>query len=117
MRISRRKALQTAAVAGAAVALADRAEARESRVPNADDHAMLFDATLCVAAKQGKVTCQICWIHCPDACISQGMPPAVELTYCKGCGICAEVCPHHAIAMVPEGEHGPCEIDAAEVTR
>ena len=75
------------------------------------------DATLCVAAKQGKVTCQICWIHCPDACISQGMPPAVELTYCKGCGICAEVCPHHAIAMVPEGEHGTCEIDAAEVTR
>jgi Fe-S-cluster-containing dehydrogenase component len=65
MRISRRKALQTAAVAGAAVALADRAEARESRVPNADDHAMLFDATLCVG-------CRACQSACKEA---NGLPP------------------------------------------
>jgi len=62
----------------------------------------------CVAYKQGKITCQICWAHCPDACIAQGMPPVVDLTYCKGCGICAEVCPHHAIEMRPEAEHGVC---------
>lgn len=62
----------------------------------------------CVAYKQGTLTCQICWAHCPDACLSQGMPPAVDLTYCKGCGICAEVCPHHAIEMRPEAEHGVC---------
>ena len=42
------------------------------------------------------------------------MPPRVELTYCKGCGICAVECPGNAIEMVPEGEHGVCEIVAAE---
>ncbi|MFP3162015.1 MAG: 4Fe-4S binding protein, partial [Acidilobus sp.] len=26
----------------------------------------------------------------------------VDYEYCKGCGICAEVCPTHAIEMVPE---------------
>jgi pyruvate ferredoxin oxidoreductase delta subunit len=38
------------------------------------------------------------------------MPPAIELEYCKGCGICAEECPASAIVMVPEREHGTCEL-------
>jgi pyruvate ferredoxin oxidoreductase delta subunit len=67
-------------------------------------------AETCVAVKQGKITCQICWSYCPDACISQGMPPVIDLTYCKGCGICAEVCPHHAIGMRAEAEHGVCDL-------
>ena len=62
----------------------------------------------CLAVKQGKVTCQLCWVYCPDACIAQGVGPVIDLTYCKGCGICAEVCPADAIEMVPEGEHGAC---------
>ncbi|MBC7266626.1 MAG: 4Fe-4S binding protein [Coriobacteriia bacterium] len=73
----------------------------------------VIDASACVAAKQARVTCQICWAHCPDACIEQGAPPSIDLEYCKGCGICAEECPAGAIAMVPEAEHGVCE--AAEV--
>ena len=72
-----------------------------------------IDAAVCMAAKAGKVTCQVCWAYCPDACITQGMPPAIDLTYCKGCGICAEECPADAIAMLPEVEHGTCELDAA----
>ena len=69
---------------------------------------------LCSAVKTGKVTCQICWSLCPDACISQGIPPAIELEYCKGCGICAEECPTSAIGMVPEREHGTCELPEGE---
>ena len=65
---------------------------------------------VCLAVKQGTVTCQICWAHCPDSCIAQGIPPAVDLTYCKGCGICAEVCPASAIDMRPEAAHGVCEL-------
>jgi len=65
---------------------------------------------LCSAVKLGKVTCQLCWGYCPDACITQGVPPTIELEYCKGCGICAEECPTGAIAMVPEREHGTCEL-------
>lgn len=70
----------------------------------------VVDSSACVAAKQGKVTCQICWVLCPDACIEQGMPPTVDLTYCKGCGICAEECPSDAIEMLPEAEHGTCDL-------
>jgi pyruvate ferredoxin oxidoreductase delta subunit len=70
----------------------------------------VIDGGACLAAKQGKVTCQICWSYCPDACMAQGVPPTIDLEYCKGCGICAEVCPADAIAMVPEGEHGVCDV-------
>jgi pyruvate ferredoxin oxidoreductase delta subunit len=70
----------------------------------------VMDATLCLAVKAGKETCQICWAYCPDACIARGIGPVIDLTYCKGCGICAEVCPAGCIAMVPEAEHGVCEI-------
>jgi pyruvate ferredoxin oxidoreductase delta subunit len=74
----------------------------------------VVDPTACLAVKAGKVTCQICWVHCPEACIEQGAPPVVDLDYCKGCGICAEECPADAIAMVPESMPGSCEMDAAK---
>jgi pyruvate ferredoxin oxidoreductase delta subunit len=70
----------------------------------------VVDEAKCLAAKAGKVTCQICWVHCPEACIAQGAPPVVDLTYCKGCGICAEECPADAIAMVAEDAPGACEL-------
>jgi pyruvate ferredoxin oxidoreductase delta subunit len=28
----------------------------------------------------------------------------IDLEHCKGCGVCAEVCPPKCIAMHPEGE-------------
>ncbi|UFS72088.1 4Fe-4S binding protein [Geomonas sp. RF6] len=59
----------------------------------------------CLAVKQGKIACQICWVYCPDACIAQGAPPSIDLDYCKGCGICSQVCPAGAIAMEPESRH------------
>ncbi len=69
----------------------------------------VLDAGTCPAAKQGRETCQICWVYCPDATIARGVPPVIDLEYCKGCGICAEVCPTGAIAMTPEAEHGVCD--------
>jgi pyruvate ferredoxin oxidoreductase delta subunit len=73
------------------------------------DHPAI-DAEKCSAALQGRETCQLCWAYCPDACVTRGAPPVVDLTYCKGCGICAEMCPSDAIEMVPETEHGSCEV-------
>ena len=74
-----------------------------------------MDPALCLAAKAGRVTCQLCWVYCPDACIAQGAGPAIDLTYCKGCGICAQECPAGAIVMVPEAQHGVCAIDITEI--
>jgi pyruvate ferredoxin oxidoreductase delta subunit len=62
----------------------------------------------CLAVKTGKVTCQLCWVYCPDACIAKGIGPEFDLAYCKGCGICAEACPTDAIEMRPEYETGTC---------
>ena len=64
-------------------------------------------AERCLAVKQEDLSCQLCWVYCPDACMARGIPPTVDLRYCKGCGICAEVCPVDAVRMVPEG--GPAE--------
>lgn len=53
------------------------------------------------------VSCLKCWLQCPDASIltdEDGKVTAVNLFFCKGCGICAEVCPVKAISMHPESD-------------
>lgn len=62
----------------------------------------VVEAGKCLAVKQGKVVCQLCWIHCPDACIAKGVGPRIDMEFCKGCGICAQVCPTGAIVMTIE---------------
>jgi pyruvate ferredoxin oxidoreductase delta subunit len=46
----------------------------------------------------------ICWALCPDGCFdtASGKLLSVDLDHCKGCGICAQECPRHCIAMVPD---------------
>ena len=60
----------------------------------------------CVVVKLGKPTCHQCWLYCPEAVISRTIPPKIDLDYCKGCGICSEICPSKAIGMVPEHVKG-----------
>jgi 2-oxoacid:acceptor oxidoreductase delta subunit (pyruvate/2-ketoisovalerate family) len=52
--------------------------------------------------------CLRCWIYCPDSAIrvKDGKVVGFDLDHCKGCGICADVCPPkvHAIEMVRESE-------------
>lgn len=69
---------------------------------------VLVDREACLAVKAGKVTCQLCWVYCPDACVTRGIGPEFDLEYCKGCGICARECPADAIEMQPEAVHGVC---------
>ncbi len=59
----------------------------------------LLDLTRCVH-------CLLCWLYCPDTSIrvENGRVVGINLDYCKGCGVCAAVCPPTAaaISMVEE---------------
>lgn len=47
------------------------------------------------------VKCLRCWIFCPEGAIKRNKDGTVEIDfdYCKGCGICANVCKVNAIKM------------------
>ena len=50
------------------------------------------------------VNCLLCWIYSPDSAVRLDGTTfdGFDLAHCKGCEICAEICPVDAIAMVPE---------------
>lgn len=60
----------------------------------------VIDHSRCIHTRQKKPSCFICWLYCPDAIIKKTIPIQIDLEYCKGCGICMQVCPAKAIAMV-----------------
>lgn len=46
------------------------------------------------------IKCHQCWMFCPDNAINKEIETNYD--YCKGCGICAEVCPVKCIKMEKE---------------
>ena len=62
----------------------------------------MIDNSKCTPAKTNKPSCFRCWLYCPEAVVSKTIPVTIDMKYCKGCGICAEMCPSGAIDMVPE---------------
>ena len=55
--------------------------------------------------KKKCVKCLRCWIYCPEATIIRNDDDTIDIDfeYCKGCGICANVCKVKAIVMEREG--------------
>jgi len=67
---------------------------------------------------EGCTHCMLCWVFCPDSSIivKDGKWVAFDYDHCKGCGVCASVCPakveshEHTgqpgkvIQMIPEGQ-------------
>jgi Pyruvate/2-oxoacid:ferredoxin oxidoreductase delta subunit len=68
-----------------------------------DETNALFEARRCLSCGNC-FGCDNCYGVCPDNAVIKVAPGeyAIDLDYCKGCGICAEECPCGAIAMVPE---------------
>jgi Pyruvate/2-oxoacid:ferredoxin oxidoreductase delta subunit len=70
----------------------------------AEDSA-LYEARRCMSCGNC-FSCDNCYGVCPDDAVLKpgpdGSPYAIDLDYCKGCGMCATECPCGAIAMVPE---------------
>jgi pyruvate ferredoxin oxidoreductase delta subunit len=57
--------------------------------------------------KDACISCMLCWVQCPDRSIKlddNGKVSGIDYFYCKGCGICAQVCPKKAIEMRPESD-------------
>ncbi len=55
------------------------------------------------------IACRMCFNACPEMCITgkEKNTFTCDYTYCKGCGLCAVVCPKKDIIMVqePQGEN------------
>ncbi len=64
------------------------------------------------------IDCLFCWVYCPDEAVRvkdesvkyQGFSP----DHCKGCHICAHVCPKDCITMVPGPDFQPDEPGQSE---
>lgn len=63
----------------------------------------------CIVSVKNAHNCHLCWMYCPESTISRTIPPKIDYDYCKGCGICANECPHKAIVMEEEGNFQVCQ--------
>ena len=71
-----------------------------------DPSTALFEARRCLSCGSC-FACDNCFGVCPDNAVIKLDPGgayayAIDLDYCKGCGICVQECPAGAIAMEPE---------------
>ncbi len=58
------------------------------------------------------IDCQNCWIFCPDTAIIARDKDMLGIDYdhCKGCGICAEVCPTNPKSLIMFSENDENEV-------
>ena len=85
--------------------LARRQSTFEEVVGGLEEATALFEARRCLSCGNC-FSCDNCYGVCPDnAVVKTGDPEhpyAIDLDFCKGCGICVAECPSGAIEMVPE---------------
>ena len=73
-------------------------------VQDLDEGTALYEARRCLSCG-GCISCDNCYAFCPDNAVIKLGPEgeyAVDLDYCKGCGLCVEECPTGSMLMQPE---------------
>jgi NADPH-dependent glutamate synthase beta subunit-like oxidoreductase len=73
-------------------------------VQDLDTGTALYEARRCLSCG-GCISCDNCFALCPDNAVLKLGPEkayAVDLEYCKGCGLCVEECPTGSMMMEPE---------------
>jgi 2-oxoacid:acceptor oxidoreductase delta subunit (pyruvate/2-ketoisovalerate family) len=86
------------------LAAARRVSTFDEVVQGLDEDTAVFEARRCLSCGNC-FECDNCYGMCPDNAVIKlgpGQRFAIDLEYCKGCGICAAECPCGAIQMVPE---------------
>ena len=81
----------------------------DETVQGLDESTALYEARRCLSCGNC-FSCDNCYGVCPDnAVLKLSTAPnanvngyAIDLDYCKGCGLCVSECPSGAITMVPE---------------
>lgn len=86
--------------------MARRRSTFEEVVGGLDETTALFEARRCLSCGNC-FACDNCYGVCPDNAVRKLQPGepygyAIDLDFCKGCGMCAAECPCGAIEMVPE---------------
>ncbi len=66
-----------------------------------------------VVDKEVCINCMRCWLLCPDAAIyaEDEQMAGYDYVHCKGCGICAKICPVDAIEMILESDKDKVKAD------
>jgi NADPH-dependent glutamate synthase beta subunit-like oxidoreductase len=86
------------------LAAARRVTTFDEVVGGLDESTALYEARRCLSCGNC-FECDNCYGSCPDNAVIKlgpGQRYAIDLDYCKGCGICAAECPCGAIEMRPE---------------
>jgi len=85
--------------------LARRQSTFQEVVTGLDESTALYEARRCLSCGNC-FSCDNCFGVCPDNAVLKtddpAAPYAIDLDYCKGCGICVAECPAGAIELVPE---------------
>jgi NADPH-dependent glutamate synthase beta subunit-like oxidoreductase len=83
---------------------ARRTDSFDEVVGGLDESSALYEARRCLSCGNC-FECDNCYGVCPDNAVVKlgpGLRYAIDLDYCKGCGICVSECPCGAIDMQPE---------------
>ncbi|WP_104722234.1 4Fe-4S dicluster-binding protein [Helicobacter mesocricetorum] len=58
------------------------------------------------------INCYFCWVYCPDSSIlvRDEKMVGVDYIHCKGCGVCAEVCPTNPKSLLMFNDYETDEV-------